>query len=162
MKLLSLLKNKKKYFLFSIIVFILDQILKKLVELNILSLMRGIEVSSFLNLVYVTNRGVSFGFLANLNISFYLGIFSILVSIVIIMWIVKSKKNTEMLALSLILGGALGNGYDRILNSYVVDFIDIHIGQYHWPAFNLADTAITIGAVIYILDNFKNHKKLKN
>ena len=115
--------------------------------------MSGVEVSSFLNLVYVTNRGVSFGFLASLDISFYLGIFSFLVSVVIIMWIVKSKKNTEMLALSLILGGALGNGCERILNSYVIDFIDIHIGKYHWPAFNLADTAITIGAIIYILFN---------
>lgn len=162
MQLSSLLKKKKKYFLFSIIIFIFDQILKKLVELNILLLMSGVEVSSFLNLVYVTNRGVSFGFLASLDISFYLGIFSFLVSVVIIMWIVKSKKNTEMLALSLILGGALGNGYDRILNSYVIDFIDIHIGKYHWPAFNLADTAITIGAIIYILFNLKDHKKSKN
>ena len=161
MQLSSLLK-KKKYFLFSITIFIFDQILKKLVELNILLLMNGIEVSSFLNLVYVTNRGVSFGFLASFNISFYLGIFSFLISIVIIMWIVKSKKNTEMLSLSLILGGALGNGYDRILNSYVVDFIDFHIGQYHWPAFNFADTAITIGAIIYILDNLRDYKKLKN
>ena len=163
MQLLSLLKKKKfLYFLLSLIIFIFDQILKKIVESNILLLMSGVELSSFLNLVYVTNRGVSFGFLASLDISFYLGIFSMLVSIFVIIWILRSERNIEMFALSMILGGALGNGFDRILNSYVIDFIDIHIGQYHWPAFNLADTAITIGAIIYIFDNFLNHKKLKN
>ena len=163
MQLLSLLKKKNfLYFLLSLIIFIFDQILKKIVESNILLLMSGVELSSFLNLVYVTNKGVSFGFLASLDISFYLGIFSMLVSIFIVIWILRSERNIEMFALSMILGGALGNGFDRILNSYVIDFIDIHIGQYHWPAFNLADTAITIGAIIYIFDNFLNHKKLKN
>ena len=163
MKLLSLYRKKKfLYFLFSLIIFIFDQILKKIVESNILLLMSGVELGSFLNLVFVTNRGVSFGFLASLDISFYLGIFSMLVSIFIIIWILRSKKHIEMLSLSMILGGALGNGYDRVLNSYVIDFIDIHIGRYHWPAFNLADAAITIGAIIYILDNLIDHKKLKN
>ena len=69
------------------------------------------------------------------------------------LWMLKTKRTYETLALSMILGGALGNGFDRVKDSFVVDFIDLHIADYHWPAFNFADLWISLGAIIYISYN---------
>ncbi len=143
----------------TIIVFILlalDQISKLLVVKNFETISNGISLSSFLNIVYVENRGVSFGMFAEHDKSFYFGIFSILVSFYIIFLIINSKKSLETVGLSMILGGALGNGFDRLINEYVVDFIDFHLNNFHWPAFNFADSFITIGAFIFIYDLIKN------
>ncbi len=143
----------------TIIVFILlalDQISKLLVVKNFETISNGIPLSSFLNIVYVENRGVSFGMFAEHDKSFYFGIFSMLVSFYIIFLIINSKKSLETVGLSMILGGALGNGFDRLINEYVVDFIDFHLNNFHWPAFNFADSFITIGAFIFIYDLIKN------
>ena len=78
---------------------------------------------------------ISFGILSTLNISFYLGLVSFIVSFYIIYLLKKSKKKTEKVSLSLILGGALGNGVDRVTREYVIDFIDISFNSLHWPAF---------------------------
>ena len=72
-----------------------------------------------------------------------------MISLYIIYLLNKSKKFIEKIALSLILGGAIGNGLDRVIREYVIDFIDISLNNYHWPAFNIADTAITIGAGLW-------------
>ena len=155
MKLLKYLNLKKSlFFLLSILLFFFDQLTKYYVVLNSELLIYGIKITSFFNLVYVINRGISFGLLADLNISFYLGIFSFLASIFIVLWMFKTKDIYETLALSMILGGALGNGFDRIKDSYVVDFIDVHIADYHWPAFNFADLCISLGAILYISYNY--------
>ena len=95
------------------------------------------------------NKGVSFGLLSELNITFLLGIISLIVSGYIIFLMYKSQRTTELVALSMILGGALGNGVDRINNLYVIDFIDIYYKGFHWPAFNFADSFITVGALIF-------------
>ena len=100
-------------------------------------------------MVYVQNKGVSFGLLSGLNITFILGIISLIVSGYIVFLIFKSQKIIELAGLSMILGGALGNGVDRISNLYVIDFIDIYYNNLHWPAFNFADSFITVGAVIF-------------
>ena len=133
----------------SILVFLIDQI-SKLVVLNYKeSLILGVKVFDGFKLVYVENRGVSFGFFADLDISFYLGFLSFLI-IFYILYLIKVANNTfEVLGLSMIVGGAYGNGYDRIVNKYVVDFIDIYAKSYHWPAFNFADTFITLGVFFY-------------
>ena len=142
----------KKY-IFCIIIFtlFLDQVSKRIVVENIEILANSFEISKFLNLVYVENRGVSFGMFSEHDKSFYFGILSMLVSAYIIYLLVKSNNLIESLGLSLILGGAIGNGVDRLYYGYVVDFIDLHFKNLHWPAFNFADTFITVGAIVFVV-----------
>ena len=142
--------SKKHILLIVLISISLDQITKFIVEENTNILKNGLQITSFLNLVYVENRGVSFGMFAEHDKSFYFGILSVLISLYIIYLILNSKKFLELLGLSLILGGALGNGLDRIFYGYVVDFIDFHLNHYHCPAFNVADTSITLGAIAFV------------
>ena len=120
-----------------------------MIKININFFLSGFNVFDGLNLVYVQNKGVSFGLLSGLNITFILGIISLIVSGYIVFLIFKSQKIIELAGLSMILGGALGNGVDRISNLYVIDFIDIYYNNLHWPAFNFADSFITVGAVIF-------------
>ena len=136
--------------------FLIDQVSKLIVLKNIDLLSSGVNVFVGFNLVYVENKGVSFGLLSNFNIPFYLGILSLIISGYIIFLIIKTKNNSEVISLSLILSGALGNGYDRLINGYVIDFIDIYVNKFHWPAFNLADSFITIGAVIFLTQMLQN------
>ena len=138
------------------ICFLIDQISKLIVLKNIDLLSSGVNVFVGFNLVYVENKGVSFGLLSNFNIPFYLGILSLIISGYVIFLIIKTKKNSEVISLSLILSGALGNGYDRLINGYVIDFIDIYVNKFHWPAFNFADSFITIGAVIFLTQMLQN------
>ena len=154
-------KNNYPFFLIVIFIIFFDQITKYLAVIFYNELQQGIEVFPFLNLVFVTNRGISFGLLSDLNISFFLGLVSIGISIILIFWLIRSHLNFEKFIISLILGGALGNGIDRIYQSYVIDFIDIHYKNFHWPAFNIADSAITLGVVIYIFRNVKKPSLLK-
>ena len=150
---------KKKYF-FSFCVTILslavDQLSKFLIIKKIDLLPLYDPLLNGLNIVYVENKGVSFGMLSQYNIPFYLGILSLLISFYIIFLIIKSERKLEICGLSLILGGALGNGVDRLIKGYVVDFIDFYFGKAHWPAFNFADTCITIGAILFFFNAFKN------
>ncbi len=153
------MKNKKLKLLSFLLVsfsFFIDQIAKFLVLKNIDLFSSGIKVFIGLNLVYVENKGVSFGLFSDYNIPFYLGILSLVISGYIVFLISKTQNKLELIGLSLILGGALGNGYDRLINGYVIDFIDIYISDYHWPAFNFADSSITLGAVIFFIQILKN------
>jgi len=150
--------NKSKFLFIAILVVIIDQMTKYLVNENFETFSQDYKIFKNLNLVYVLNKGISFGLLSQMNISFYLGIISMVISIFIIFLIFKSKNKIELLGLSFILGGAVGNGLDRIINSYVIDFIDFHISDFHWPAFNFADFFITIGALFYIYASFKIKK----
>lgn len=153
------MKISNKTFLTSILVFItvlIDQISKLIILKNIFFLSQGINIFWGLNVVYVENRGVSFGLLSEFNIPFYLGILSLIISGYIVYLILKTKNKLEIIGLSLILGGALGNGYDRLVNGYVVDFIDIYIKKYHWPAFNFADLFITLGAILFLIEILRN------
>lgn len=112
-------------------------------------------VTSFFDLTLAFNKGAAFSFLNAAsgwqNIFFI--VVAALVSVVLLVWLVRLKSVEKMnaLAISLILGGAWGNIYDRFVYGFVIDFIDIHIGQYHWPIFNIADSAICIGAAIMLL-----------
>jgi signal peptidase II len=119
-----------------------------------------IKLTDFFSLVYVTNNGISFGMFnkaqnARELFSFLQG--SIATVLIIWLWRVKSKQLA--VALGLIIGGAFGNVIDRIQNGGVTDFLDFHIASYHWPAFNLADSAIFIGVAIVLFDEFIIKKK---
>ena len=117
---------------------------------------RIIEVLPWFNLVPVWNTGISFGMLADYS-DWMPGIISgltIIISLVLLAWLFLAVSVSIKLALSLILGGAVGNIIDRIRFGAVIDFVDIHFFDFHWPAFNVADSAITIGVALFLLDGF--------
>lgn len=112
-------------------------------------------ITSFFSLVKVWNKGVSFGMLNNLDYGKYIILavnFSIL--FVLFIWLYRNKITYVSVAIGLIIGGALGNIIDRIFHHAVADFLDFHIGTYHWPAFNLADSAVFVGVVLLLLEGF--------
>ena len=112
------------------------------------------ELNSFLDIVYIQNYGVSFGFLSGLVSYWVLVIVGLLVTSLIYYLMIRSYKRLEKLAYFIIIIGALANIIDRIINSYVVDFISVHYGDFYWPAFNLADIYITIGIIMLIISFF--------
>ena len=121
-------------------------------------------LAPFFNLVLVFNKGAAFSFLASAQgwQTLLFAAFAIAASVVIAFLILKNKnKDLFCGGLALILGGALGNLYDRIAYGHVVDFLDFHAMGWHWPAFNVADSAITIGAGILILEGFL-HREPEN
>lgn len=143
----------------SAIAFILDQWSKTSV-VNSMDLYERIQLTPFLNFTYVHNYGAAFSFLYDAGgwQRYFLSAIAIGVSGLIIWWLRQTSKDQQLLpvAFAFILGGALGNVYDRIVHGYVIDFIDFYYSSYHWPAFNIADSAIFIGAALLIIDMFKN------
>jgi signal peptidase II len=122
----------------------------------------GIEVTSFFNLVLVHNRGAAFSFLSDAA-GWQRGFF-IVIAVIAIVWIVyllhKHPRETLFCsALTLILGGAIGNVIDRVWLGAVIDFLDFHAAGHHWPAFNVADSAITCGAVLLVWESLRPQNK---
>lgn len=117
---------------------------------------RAIEVTSFLNMVAVWNSGVSFGFLAGHSevMPYILATFASLVAAGMAIWLTRARTALLATGLGLVIGGAVGNIVDRLRFQAVIDFIDVHVAGYHWPAFNLADSAITVGVGLLLLDSF--------
>ena len=151
------MKINKDYILaltISSIAVILDQISKSLILHYKFLLPMKVWSFDILNIVYVENKGISFGMLSEYNIPFWLGILSFAISLYVIFLIVKSESKLELTGLSLILGGAIGNGIDRLFSGYVIDFIDLYYGNFHWPAFNFADIYITIGIIMLLVSFF--------
>lgn len=147
------------WLLLTLVVFVLDQATKQWVLEN-MALFERVEVLFFFNMTHVHNYGAAFSFLSDQSgwqRWFLLAVTSI-ISLVILIWLSRLNSNQKLLAaaLALVLGGALGNLFDRAVYGYVVDFIDWHYGGYHFPAFNLADSAISLGAVLLILDTLIN------
>lgn len=126
------------------------------------SIMDGpIVLTPFLRLIYAENTGSAFSFLAEQGAwaRWLLVVLAAAISIFLAVWLVRRPPPLESFALALILGGAIGNLCDRIRLGYVVDFIDAHIGTYHWPTFNIADSGITIGIVVLLWLTFFDEKK---
>lgn len=142
---------KKNGFFLIFFIFILDQFTKYL-ALKFLWPDKVINLLPFLNLVYVENTGAAFGMFKSLGSIFFI-ILSIIITFFLIYLMVRDSKN--WIVYSLIIAGALGNITDRIIYGYVIDFIDLHIGGFHWPAFNLADSSISIGVVFFLYRSFK-------
>ncbi len=139
----------------SLIVLILDQWSKHAV-VAALDLYQSVQVAPFFNLTYVHNYGAAFSFLHSAGgwQRWFFTAIAIVVSIMILWWLRQTPRYQVRLpvAFSFILGGAIGNLYDRLVHGYVIDFLDFYVGQWHWPAFNIADCAIFIGAVLLIID----------
>ncbi|MEL6961262.1 MAG: signal peptidase II, partial [Pseudomonadota bacterium] len=138
----------------AILVIALDQVTKwvALIGLNLGE--HPITVTSFFNLVLVWNRGVSFGMFNNAGAygPWILSGLAIAVVLGLLYWLRQAENRLVVSALGLVIGGALGNVIDRFRFGAVVDFLDFHIAGYHWPAFNVADAAICIGAGLLLLD----------
>ncbi|WP_086931183.1 signal peptidase II [Agarilytica rhodophyticola] len=151
-----------KWYALSFVIIVLDLISKKIVS-DSFELYERLNVLPFFDITLRHNSGAAFSFLAGQG-GWQIWFFSILsfaVSVVLIVWIFRAaQKNIwEVLALSLVLGGAVGNLYDRVTLGYVVDFILVYYQEYQFPAFNVADSAISVGAAILILDTLFNKEK---
>lgn len=148
----------------ALIVLILDLASKYWVE-SALEFGQRIPLTGFFNLILTYNPGAAFSFLSEESgwqrwfLSGIAGSAALL-----IVYLLNKYKHEKLfcMSLSLVLGGALGNLYDRITLGHVVDFLDFYVGTYHWPAFNIADSAIFIGAVLMIYESFRNKKDPEN
>jgi signal peptidase II len=132
----------------------LDQ-LTKWMALEVLDLpSRPIAVTPFFNLVMVWNRGVSFGMLDTLGAvaPWLLSGLAVAVVVALLLWLRRSEHAVMAIGLGLVIGGALGNVIDRLRYGAVVDFLDFHLAGWHWPAFNLADAGICVGAGLIVVD----------
>ncbi|MDD1607747.1 MAG: signal peptidase II [Methylococcaceae bacterium] len=141
----------------SLLALVLDQGSKLIVD-HSMQLYQSIPLLPFFNLTYVRNMGAAFSFLSEAGgwqRWFFAGL-ALVISLVITVWLSRLQKHETLLAaaLSLILGGAVGNLIDRLAYGYVIDFLDVYYGTWHWPAFNIADSAITLGVVLMLAESF--------
>jgi len=133
----------------STLVMVLDLVTKRAIIAK-LAPYESIRVLPFLNIVYVENKGAAFGMFANLGNNFFIAVSFIAIA-AILFYMSKIPKGLELFSISLIFGGAVGNLIDRVMIGKVTDFIDFYIGAWHWPAFNVADSALTIGITLFII-----------
>lgn len=148
----------------AVIVATLDQISKAVVFGYMTEQASVIQVTSFFNLVVAWNTGVSFSMFNDLgNLGVYvLSGFALVVAFFLLCWLKNEKSRYMQIALGMVIGGAVGNVIDRVRLGAVFDFLDVHINTHHWPAFNLADSFICIGAVMIICDGLLNNKCVKS
>ena len=150
-----------RWFALAAAVILLDQVTRWAVLENFVYGERR-EITGFFNLVLVYNKGAAFSMFASADgwQTPLLILFAIVAAGIVSYLIVRNReKRVLCLGLALILGGALGNLIDRLRFGHVVDFLDFHAMGWHWPAFNVADSGITVGALLLILDGFVHHEK---
>ena len=158
------LGSAKAYLFLALLVLIADQISKWWAQMS-LPMAQAIKVTDFLNWFLIYNSGAAFSFLSQAG-GWQRWFFTIIgiVAAAVIIWLLQ--KNTQdrpfCIALALILGGAIGNVLDRLLYGAVVDFIDVHYDGWHWPAFNLADSAISIGATLIVINEIRRALQQQN
>jgi signal peptidase II len=148
---------RRYHFLIAFFVVVLDRLAKLTIERTI-SLHESISViPGFFRLTHVQNRGAAFGLFADSPSEWKIAVlvlFSLIALVIVsaLLWKNSHSMNTTGVGLALILGGALGNLWDRLVSGHVVDFLLFYIGQYQWPAFNVADSAIVIGAGLLVFE----------
>jgi signal peptidase II len=146
-----------KWLWLSLLAVILDQG-SKLAIAGSMKLYQSIQVMPFFKLTYVHNTGAAFSFLSEAGgwqRWFFAGL-ALVISMVIAVWLTRLQKHETLLAvaLALVLGGAVGNLIDRLAYGYVIDFLDVYYESWHWPAFNIADSAITLGVILMLVESF--------
>lgn len=146
------------WLILSAVIFIIDIASKFLIH-HLFHLYESVNILPFFSITYVRNIGAAFSILEGKQ--WLLIIIAIVISGFIMYMLYKNKRNKtlENMSLALILGGALGNLFDRIYHGYVIDFLDVNFGSWHYPTFNLADCAICIGIVIFIFSSYKGKKE---
>lgn len=147
------MKKSAKLFLTGLVVafstFALDQWSKNFVlGMPELTGYNKLEITPFFNIVLVMNRGVSFGMFAGHNQPLLLTIVAVIIISILLTWLWKNSSPVVALAIGSIIGGAIGNVVDRMRYGAVVDFLDFHMADLHWPAFNIADSFVFIGVVV--------------
>ena len=156
---LSIKKNISIITTFFLIIFF-DQLTKILVIKNF-QLYESLSILPFFNLTFIVNYGFAFGFLNNPSLNqiiVILVIFSIIAYFLYLL--IKTQDQFFRFSLILVLSGAVGNFIDRVLHGFFIDFIDIYLGSYHWPAFNLADSSITLGFILIMFNILFLNKKI--
>ena len=147
------------------LVIVLDQIAKQVAAAN-LAYFHPLPVLPFFNLTLLHNTGAAFSFLSDAAgwQRWFFILIAVGVSIGIGLWLQRLKPQQTALAIALacILGGALGNVIDRVVLGYVIDYLDFYYGQWHWPAFNVADIAIFIGAALLVIDSLQESRREKS
>ena len=146
-----------KWLWLSVLALILDQVSKVWIDTN-MSLYESIPVIPSFSITYAHNYGAAFSFLSDAGgwqRWFFAGL-AATISIGIIIWIkrLKPSETLSAISLSLILGGAIGNLIDRVMYGYVIDFLDVYYQSYHWPVFNIADSAISLGVGLMLYESF--------
>ena len=153
--------KKLPWFLLSLAVIFVDQ-LSKHWAMSTLIPYQPTPLFPMFNFTLAYNTGAAFSFLSAAGDwhQWFFACFSVVMSIILAVWLMRlpSKAVLQCLAISLILGGALGNLYDRAVLGHVIDFIELYYGNYRWPVFNLADSAICLGAILLLVDLFRNPK----
>ncbi len=145
----------------TVAVIVADQLVKWWILAAVMNPPQPIALTPFFNIVLVMNRGVSFGMFGGAPgwVPWALSAFAVLIAAALLIWMRVAKGAMLVAALGLVAGGALGNVIDRLRFGAVVDFLDFHVGAWHWPAFNVADAAISIGVLLLILDSFKSDRE---
>jgi len=146
-----------KWLWLSLIALVLDQWTKIAVD-GSMRLYESIAIIPGFNLTYVHNTGAAFSFLSEAGgwQRWFFAAMALIISVVLTVWLYRLKSHETLLAvaLSLVLGGAIGNLIDRLAYGYVIDFLDVYYQSWHWPAFNIADMAISAGVFLMLLENF--------
>lgn len=146
----------------TVLVFFADQYTKTLVLENI-EHYQAIQILPFFNLTHVYNYGAAFSFLSDADgwQRWFFTIIAFAVSAMVLWWLKQTSKQQILMpvAFSLIVGGAIGNAVDRLIHGFVIDFLVVYYQDWYWPAFNVADSAICIGAVLLIIDMIKNKEE---
>jgi signal peptidase II len=140
---------------------IADQATKTWIVHVVMAPPRLITVTPFFNVVMVWNKGASFGFL-NIGetwVPWLLSAIAVVVTVALVVWLRRTDRAWLAVGLGLIIGGALGNLIDRLVYGAVADFIQLYAGRFYWPAFNVADSAITVGVGLVLLDGFTAGKR---
>lgn len=150
-----MMKLSHKGLLLALGILIGDQASKWWMMEHVMNPPQVISLTPFFNLVVAWNRGVSFGLFGSDSpyASWILSLIALVIVGFLVRWLWQVEKCHQAAAIGMIIGGALGNVVDRLLYGAVYDFIDIHVAGYHWPAFNVADSGITVGAIILVLDS---------
>lgn len=156
--------RKRDYLFLSLVVLVLDQWTKWLVEVHLPHTASHPVIPGFFNLTHVKNPGVAFGLFASHGsnggswLLVALGLVA-LTAVFLYFRLAPAQNRLLLSSLALIVGGAVGNLLDRLASGAVTDFVDVYVGTYHWPAFNVADSAITVGIALMILDSFRPHHR---
>jgi len=155
-----------KYLWLTVVIVALDLVTKAIVSEHFSLYETLVIIPGWFNLTLAHNAGAAFSFLADESgwQRWFFAIIALVISIVLLFWIkgLQSHERWMAIALALVLGGALGNLWDRLTLGYVVDFLDFYYKTHHWPAFNIADMAISIGAVMLIIDALLHKQEPKS
>ena len=158
-------KGAARWYVLAVVVLVIDQLTKWWASAG-LTYGDPWVITGFFNLTLLHNTGAAFSFLSEAGgwQRWFFGVVAVAVSLGLVIWLARLQtgKTLEAWALALVLGGAVGNLVDRAVLGYVVDFLVVHYRHYYWPAFNIADSAICVGAALMIYDSLRGTKSAQN